>query len=191
MLISGMTNTGKTHFVLNLLEKEYKNKFDYVFIVCPTFQYNKTYKRPWILNDPDVIPIIINDKLNEVLEQLFQKFKDEKEQTLIVIDDCANLNDAKHKATALTKLAFHGRHANISTWVCTQKYNAIVKDFRENVTMLVLFYDKDKDSRENSFTENDIGLSKDEKDNIIKYLKNNRSSKVVFRLVQPFQFCLL
>ena len=188
MLISGMTNSGKTHFLLDLIEKDYKNKFDYIFIVCPTFYYNKTYNRRWILNDPDVIPMVINDKLNDVLELIFEKFKDDKEQTLIIIDDCANLNDAKHKATALTKLAFHGRHANISTWICTQKYNAIVKDFRENISMLVLFYDKDKDSRESSFAENDIGLTKVEKDKIVEFLKNNKSSKVVIKLTQPFSF---
>ena len=183
-----MTNSGKTHFLLDLIEKDYKNKFDYIFIVCPTFHYNKTYKRRWILNDPDVIPMVINDKLNDVLEFIIEKFKDDKEQTLIIIDYCANLNDAKHKATALTKLAFHGRHANISTWICTQKYNAIVKDFRENISMLVLFYDKDKDSRESSFAENDIGLTKVEKDKIVEFLKNNKSSKVVIKLTQPFGF---
>ena len=186
-----MTNSGKTHFLLDLLENQYKNKFDYIFIICPTFHENKTYRRQWILNDPDVIPIIINNKLNEVIEIIFEKFKDEKEQTLIIIDDCANLNDAKHKASALTKLAFHGRHANMSTWICTQKYNAIVKDFRENISMLVLFYDKDKDSRENAFSENDIGLTKEEKQNIIDFLKKNKSSKVIFKLVQPFQFFLI
>jgi len=191
MLISGMTNSGKTHFVLDFLEKEYKNKFDYIFIVCPTFRYNKTYRRHWIDSDPDVVPIIINNKLNEVLEEIFNKFQGSYEQTLIIIDDCANLNDAKHKGTVLTKLAFHGRHANISTWICTQKYNAIVKDFRENIAMLVLFYDKDKDSRESSFAENDIGLSREEKEHIISQLKNCRSSKVIFKLVQPFEFHLL
>ena len=186
-----MTNSGKTYFTLDLIENDYRNKFHYIFILCPTFHYNKTYRRKWILNDPDIIPIIINDKLNEVLEMIFKKFKNEKEQTLIIIDDCANLSDVKHKATALTKLAFHGRHANISTWILTQKYNAIVKDFRENISMLVLFYDKDKDSRESSFTENDIGLSKEEKVDIVKYLKNNKSSKVMFKLTQPFQFWYL
>src|SRR5574338_387586 len=98
MLISGMTNSGKTHFLLDLIEKDYKNKFDYIFIVCPTFYYNKTYNRRWILNDPDVIPMVIHDKLNDVLELIFEKFKDDKEQTLIIIDYYANLNDAKNKA---------------------------------------------------------------------------------------------
>jgi len=85
------------------------------------------------------------------------------------------LYDAKLKATALTRLAFHGRQQllNLSTWVITHKYNAIVKDFRENVKVLVLFYDKDKKSREAAFEENYIGIEKDERSKIIKTLKNN------------------
>lgn len=191
MLISGMTNCGKTHFVLDLLEKEFKNKFDYIIIVCPTFEYNKTYNRKFIMEDENVIPIIINEKLDDVLNKLIEKYKDSKEQTLIIIDDCANLREAKIKSSALTKLAFHGRHLNISTWILTQKYNAIIKDFRQNVMMLVLFYDKDKDSRDSAFKENDIGLSTDEKEKIIKTLKNQKNYKAIFRLVQPFEFVVL
>ena len=191
MLITGMTNSGKTHFVLDLLQNEYKNKFDHIIIVCPTFDYNRTYDRKFIFRDPDIIPVVIEHKLNEVLGKLYNVYKDQKEQTLILIDDCANLQDAKQKSTALTKLAFHGRHANISTWILTQKYNAVVKDFRENITMLILFYDKDKESREAAFRENDIGLSAEEKDRIIKTLKCNKRSKVILKLVQPFEFLVL
>lgn len=186
-----MTNSGKTHFVLDLLENEYRNKFDYILIICPTFEHNKTYKREFIFNDPNVIPIIINNKLNEVLENLIKRFMDKIEQTLIIIDDCANLYDAKLKATALTKLAFHGRHINISTWILTQKYNAIVKDFRANIMMLILFYDKDRESREAAFKENDIGLSVEEKNEIVNTLKNSKRSKVVLRIDHPFEFLVL
>ena len=35
--------------------------------------------------------------------------------TLFLIDDCANLHDSKIKESAICKLAFHGRHHNIST----------------------------------------------------------------------------
>src|SRR5215831_19207418 len=94
---------------------------------------------------------------------------------------CASLYDAKLKATALIKLAFHGRHANISTSILTKKYNAIVKDFRENISILVPFYDKDKESREAAFKENDISLSNDEKDKIVKKLKSRKGAKVVIK----------
>ena len=60
--------------------------------------------------------------------------------TLFLINDCANLQDSKMKESAFCKLAFHERHHNISTWIITQKYNAIVKDFRDNIRMLILFF---------------------------------------------------
>ena len=31
------TGCGKTHFVLELIEKEYNKCFDYIIIICPTF----------------------------------------------------------------------------------------------------------------------------------------------------------
>jgi predicted AAA+ superfamily ATPase len=65
MLISGITGCGKTHFVLDLLQKEYAGKYDHIIIICPTFLYNKTYERAFVLADPDVNPLVINDRLNE------------------------------------------------------------------------------------------------------------------------------
>lgn len=191
MLISGITGCGKTHMVLDLLEVEYRKQFDYVIIICPTFPSNKTYHRKFILNDVDVFPIVINDKLNEILDVVLKKFGDSREQTLIIIDDCANLYDAKLKATALTKLAFHGRHLNLSTWVITQKYNAIVKDFRENIRVLIMFYDKDSVSRDAAFKENDIGITLSEKETIVKKLKNDINSKLVMQLFPPFAYEVL
>ena len=93
----------------------------------------------------------INDKLNSVLQEISNKFSDPKEHTLILRDDCANLHDAKIEIYTLTKLAFHGRHSNISCWVITQKYNAVVKDFRQNIQVLVSFYDKDKKIQRRGF----------------------------------------
>jgi len=105
----------------------------------------------------------INDKLNSVLQKISNKFSDPKEHTFILLDDCANLHDAKIEIYTLTKLVFYGRHSNISCWVITQKYNAIVKDFRQNIQVLVFFYDKDKKSRDAAFEENDIGITPAEK----------------------------
>ena len=36
------TGVGKTHLALNLLEKEYKNYFDFIIIICPTLKHNET-----------------------------------------------------------------------------------------------------------------------------------------------------
>ena len=38
------TGVGKTHLVLGLLEKEYKNYFDFIIIICATLKHSKTYR---------------------------------------------------------------------------------------------------------------------------------------------------
>ena len=43
MIIVGMT-CGKTKYLLDMLEKEFHKHFDYIFLTCPTFQWNKTYE---------------------------------------------------------------------------------------------------------------------------------------------------
>ena len=153
----------------------------------PTLLFNKTYDRPLVNSDPNVIPVVVHDDLNSTLNMI-NVHKDKQEQTLIVADDCSNLRDSKKKLTALTQLAFHGRHSNLSCWVITQKCNAVVKDFRENIKVLVLFYDKNKKSREAAFEENDIEISSKEKYDIVEKLKNIEKSKLIMRQLHPFQF---
>ena len=54
-IFTGPTKCGKTHLVLDLIEKEYNKHFDYIIIICPTLRYNKTYhSRDWIKNDDRV-----------------------------------------------------------------------------------------------------------------------------------------
>ena len=177
--------------VLDLLETEYRKQFDYVIIICPTFMSKKTYHRKLILNDVDVFPIVISDKLNENLDVVLKKFADTKEQTLVIIDDCANLYDAELKATAPTKLAFHGRHLNLSTWVITQKYNASAKDFLENIRVLIFFYDKDKESCDAALKEIDIGITPSEGESIVKKMKNDVNSKLVMHQFPPLGYEVL
>ena len=52
----GHTNCGKTHLVLELIEKEYNKHFDYIVIISPAFrENNKTYHaKKWIKNDDKV-----------------------------------------------------------------------------------------------------------------------------------------
>ena len=52
----GQTGCGKTHLVLELIEKEYNKHFDYyIIIICPTLRENDTYRaKKWIKNDDNV-----------------------------------------------------------------------------------------------------------------------------------------
>ena len=57
MIILGMTCCGKTYYLLQTLEKEYKNVFDTIYLICPTFKYNKTYLNWKFINDEHFIVI--------------------------------------------------------------------------------------------------------------------------------------
>jgi len=185
MLVSGVTNCGKTHHVLELLKTVYKNKFDYIVIFCPTFIENKTYNQSFIYDDEDIIIIIVDGNLNALLLIATEAYKNSN--TLFIIDDCSNLHDSKIKCSQLTNLAFSGRHLGISTWVITQKYNSVVKDYRENIRMLILYYNKDGSALQLALEENNV-IEKDERAKVIKYIKNNRSSKIIMKLEHPYNY---
>ena len=45
----GRTRCRKTHLVLELIEKEYKNHFDYIVIIYPTLRENDiSHAKEWI-----------------------------------------------------------------------------------------------------------------------------------------------
>ena len=54
-LIVEKTYSGKTKWILDLLETEYKNTFKAIVIICPTLFKNKTYlSRLWMYMDDNV-----------------------------------------------------------------------------------------------------------------------------------------
>ena len=42
-IISGPTNCGKTQFLVDQLRGPFRQKFEYIVLVCPTYPHNKTY----------------------------------------------------------------------------------------------------------------------------------------------------
>ena len=63
-IFTGQTGCGKTHLILDLIEKEYNKYFDYIIIIYPTLRLNNTYhSRYWIKNDDKVCLIEPKDKL--------------------------------------------------------------------------------------------------------------------------------
>ena len=188
MLVTGITNCGKTHYILDLLETVYKDYFDYIILFCPTYEFNKTYDRQIVKNNKKFIvlnPKVVKNNLDNCLKIATDIYKGKN--TLFIIDDCANLHDSKVRETELCFLAFSGRHFGITTWVLNQKYNSIVKDFRENIRFLVLFYNKDKKSMQQALEENQI-IPKDEHEEYLDKLKINKGSKILFRLQFPYDY---
>ena len=155
-LICGRTNSGKTYHALNIIEKYYLQALDHIYIICPTFYDNKTYNRPW-LNRCRVIPHgNLIDNLDSLIKQHSKGGNLSGKKSLIIIDDCSAEKDLNKHRTALSKIAFSGRHSNLTTWFITQRYVSAPKDFRENIHWVLITKNTCKKSFDTLMSENDV-----------------------------------
>ena len=59
MIIVGMTVWGKTKYLLDFIENEFKNYFDYICLICPTFEWDKTYENWKYDKDEDLLLFLV------------------------------------------------------------------------------------------------------------------------------------
>ena len=184
MIIVGMTACGKTHYLLKMLEEEYRNHFDYIFIVCPTLDDNKTYQNWKYLSDPKVYELPCD---HDEVEEILQKIKNFAKNTnsLIILDDCAASKDVKNRTSALVDLAFSGRHIGLSTIVITQQLTSIAKPYRLNISKLMTFYTARKDDMKDVFN-NYMDVEKDEEKKILESLKSKQYARLEIRTIHPY-----
>lgn len=197
-IICGATGSGKTEYVLDLLEGDYHHFFTYIIIVCPTWRYNKAYlNRKWLFNDPEHIFLVdpsellprSDDPLNDTLKVFFENYgKLDDSHVLFLIDDCSSKKGLTTKKKMLSELAFSGRHLNCSVWILTQKYNSVLTDLREQIKWMALFYCKDRDSFEEALRENDVIPSLEERKRMRDLLAKNKHSKLILITEQPTSY---
>lgn len=197
-IICGATGSGKSEYVLDLLEKEYRNFFKYIIIICPTWRYNKAYlNRKWLFNDSEHIFLInpnellpkSDDALNDTLKVFFESHgKLDDNHVLFLIDDCSSQKGMTKKKRMLSELAFSGRHLNCSVWILTQKYNSVLTDLREQIKWMALFYCKDRDSFEEALRENDVIPSLEERKKMRSLLAKHKHSKLILITEQPTSY---
>ena len=169
-LICGQTGCGKTVFALDLLQTVYKGHFEFIVLFCTTLKNNKTYKeRKFVWTDENIIIVNPSNRLSECLDYYYKMF--ENTNTLFLIDDCSAERDITKKRDSLARLAFSGRHAQISVWILTQKYNSVLKDFREQLKIIVLFFMKDRGGFDDCLHENDVIEDETERKRIKRFIK--------------------
>ena len=190
-IICGQTGCGKTVFVLDLLEGgPYRGVFHHIVILCPTIRHNVTYQgRPWVWTDPELYIVDPGERLHEWLRFWYQRFQGEP--TLYIIDDCSASQALTKKKDTLSELAFSGRHAQQSIWVLSQRYNAVLKDLREQTQWVALLYCKYRDSFEECLRENDDVATREERTAVRQQLASKKHVKLVLKTTQPAAYHLL
>ena len=182
-IICGQTGCGKTVFILDLLERQYRGVFEHIVIICPTLEYNKAYReRSWIKSDDEVYIIDPHDRLHDTIRAFYMIFKGES--TLYIIDDCSASQALTKKKDMLSELAFSGRHAKQSVWVLTQKFNSVLTDLREQTQWIALFHCKDRDSFDECLRENDA-IPREERAVIRRQLASRKYAKLVIQTAPP------
>ena len=189
-IICGQTGCGKTVFCLDLLEGPYRGVFRHIVILCPAIRHNVTYQgRPWVWGDPEVYIVDPGERLHDWLRYWHHRFRGEP--TLYIIDDCSATKAMTKKKDALSELAFSGRHAQKSVWVLTQRFNAVLKDLREQTQWVALFHCKDRDSFEECLRENDVIATREERVAVRRQLAGTRHVKLLLNTAQPAAYHLL
>ena len=179
MIIVGVTGCGKTYYLLKMLENDYKNHFEYIFLICPTYLWNKTYQEWKYKDDKNFFPIPCDqDDVEAFLEYVVNKF--EGTNSLIILDYCASSQYVKKRSSEIVKLAFSARHFGFSTIIITQQLTSITKPYRTNTQILVTFYNPDKNDMKTLLEESVDGTEEEYRDIKNKLKKNEYSTLEVY-----------
>ena len=115
-----MTGSGKTCYLLSMLENEYYQYFVNIFLLCPIFSFNKSYLDWKFINDPNLFVIQCDHDDVDIWLQYITNICCFDERTLIILDDVASSKDVKNRTGELARLGFSTRHNSISLCILTQ-----------------------------------------------------------------------
>lgn len=186
-IITGPTNCGKTMYLVEQLRGPFRNVFDYIVLICPTFSRNKTYRgfakgdKRFLVSAPDASN---SDEINDLLINCVTLFSGTN--TLIILDDCAVSKDLKQRSNKFIDLAFSGRHDGLSVWVLTQQITSIAKPFRENVACVIAFHNPSSVGTKTLFEDYGGDLDIETRKKFQEILKKEQYSRVCFCLRYPF-----
>ena len=137
------TGCGKTHLVLDLVEKEYNKHFDYIITIYLTLRWNRTHhSKDQIKNDDEVWLMEPKDKLYHWIEKLSQFLA--RSETLFIIDDIIADGGLAKKRQSLLEQALSGRHRDHYLWLLTQSYSAIPKNLRRQAKAISVWHPKER-----------------------------------------------
>jgi hypothetical protein len=105
----------------------------------------------------------------EAIYQRLQNWADQKEDTLVIIDDFASSLKDKQLLKLFNSIINNRRHLYTSVWMSVQTYRSILLSNRRTINYLVMFKPANKKEIDAVWEEMSM-LSKDDFVNVIKYV---------------------
>ena len=150
----------------------------------PTLAHNETYKsRGWVWNDPDVIPIELDNNLYYLIEKISNLLAGSK--TLFLINDIIADEALDKRHQPLLELAISGCHRQHFLWLLTQSYTAIPNNIRRQAKMLYIWYPKNRTHLNTIHEENDVIETPEELARVKAQLKQGKHACFIMRMEQP------
>ena len=85
----GTTASGKTHYPLSVLERDYMKHIENIILLCSTFEWNRTCHERKYNDDSDFIAIPCDqNNIDAVVKHVVDLFKGTN--NLFILDDCAS-----------------------------------------------------------------------------------------------------
>ena len=189
--IVGATATGKTHYLLKLLEDKYKDHFNTIWLICPTFFKNDTYLDWKYVNDPEFVPLPCHlDEVEYFVQAVIVASREygthkQGNKNLLILDDVAAGHLVKNRGGGLVESGFESRHDNLSVVVITQQFKSIAKAWRDNQSHFTFFYNPNKKDMDEMF-ESLLGhLEKEERKWIVNILNTVPHARLELQLIPP------
>jgi hypothetical protein len=148
-LCIGRSGSGKSNVIANMLTKKefMKDFFDEIYLFSPTAKSDDLVEH-LKLKDENIIENLNEEavnKLNEIVDTNTEKIKNDgisktskNSKILIICDDCIS-ERVFIKSNILSRLATAGRHALISTIICSQSYTKVPRVIRLQSQGLIIF----------------------------------------------------
>lgn len=142
-LFCASSGSGKTHFLKHLLKHCLKEKFDNIFIMCPSLEFSQDYdefrdkkeykNRIFGAYDEDIISEIMAEQ-----RYVIKKYSKARcPQTLLILDDC--LMEVQTNHNLAKDIFFRGRHINLSCIVLVQKLLGVSTIMRVNTKYVCMW----------------------------------------------------
>ena len=145
MLISGKPGSGKTSFLMSILNQKgsnriYRRVFKHILIVSPSLSSLPEGLLEGIPQDQlfENFDESISDMINANNESYLEKPEKNYSQ-LLILDDVASLLKQKSNILWLNKWFFNRRHQRLSIILTTQYIYQVPKSVRANVSDVILF----------------------------------------------------
>ena len=139
-IFAGKKNSGKTHLAGKLLFSSWKNLFEEIIFISPTFhlQYKKQ-NSPWSKISSEGVPVY-KECTTELIETFLKMGLDTKKRLIIFDDNGSNLRKTSLVSEqSLNMLVSNSRHLNISLLFLSQRLSQNLPIIRSQCDLWCIF----------------------------------------------------